>query len=122
MQKKSFRRLLYPAFTWKSLIRIAVTALAAYLFFSRVCNPLYIQGYSMEPTYKNGSFNFCWQPAYWYFEPGRYDVVIVRLAGRKIMLMKRVVALAGETVEFRNGNLVVNGVLVKEPYIEYPCN
>lgn len=35
------------------------------------------------------------------------------------MLLKRVVALAGETVEFRKGVLYVNGNLIEEPYLRY---
>ena len=37
---------------------------------------------------------------------------MARYAGRSVMLLKRVVALAGDTVEFREGTLLVNG---KEP-------
>lgn len=36
--------------------------------------------------------------------------------------MKRVVALEGDTVEFRSGKLVVNGKQFREPYVKYPCN
>ncbi len=33
------------------------------------------------------------------------------------MLLKRVIALEGETVEFREGLLYVNGILIEEPYV-----
>ncbi len=35
------------------------------------------------------------------------------------MLLKRVVALQGETVEFRKGVLYVNGNLIEEPYVRH---
>lgn len=38
------------------------------------------------------------------------------------MLLKRVVALEGETVEFRNGELFINENRLHEPYVKYPCN
>ncbi len=38
------------------------------------------------------------------------------------MLLKRVVALEGQRVEFRNGKLFLNGLKVDEPYVRYPCN
>lgn len=38
------------------------------------------------------------------------------------MLLKRVIAVEGEVVEFRNGKLFINGEKVEEPYIKYPCN
>jgi signal peptidase I len=49
-------------------------------------------------------------------------VVVVRFAGSKVMLLKRVVALEGEQVEFRNGRLLVDGKAIDEPYVRYPCN
>ncbi len=36
------------------------------------------------------------------------------------MLLKRVVALEGETVEFRDGKLFVNGGEIDEPYVRGP--
>ena len=38
------------------------------------------------------------------------------------MLLKRVVALQGETVEFRKGILYVNGDAVEEPYVRFRSN
>ncbi len=76
----------------------------------------------MEPTYHDGSINFTWRLHYLLNEPERYDIVTVRFAGKKVMLLKRVVALAGETVEFKNGKLLVNGKKIEEPYVRYPCN
>ncbi len=75
----------------------------------------------MEPTYHNGGVNFCWRLRYLFSEPKRHDVVAVRLAGSKVMLLKRVVAREGERVEFRDGKLFVDGRQIEEPYVRYPC-
>ena len=45
---------------------------------------------------------------------------MVRFAGSKVMLLKRVIALEGEQVEFRDGKLFVDGREIREPYISYP--
>jgi len=76
----------------------------------------------MEPTYHNGGFNFCWKLRYLISKPGRFDVVTVRLAGDQVMLLKRVVALEGEEVEFREGVLFVNSEEVFEPYLRSSCH
>ncbi len=115
------RKFFFPSFTLKFLLRASIVALAAYLFFGRICVPIRIQGSSMEPTYPNGGVNFCWKLGYIFSKPKRYDVVVVRLAGRKVMLLKRVVAVEGEWVEFREGKLVVGGQRIDEPYVRYPC-
>ena len=47
---------------------------------------------------------------------------MVRFAGKKAMLLKRVVGLSGETVAFRDGRLLINGVQQNEPYVKFPCN
>ena len=76
----------------------------------------------MEPTYHNGRVNFCWRLRYLFSEPKRHDVVAVRFAGSKVMLLKRVVALEGERIEFRDGKLFVDGRKIEEPYVLYPCD
>jgi len=76
----------------------------------------------MEPTYHHGGFNFCWRLRYLFSEPRRCDVVAVRFAGNKVMLLKRVVALEDEQVEFRDGKLLIDGKEMEEPYIQYPCD
>jgi signal peptidase I len=73
----------------------------------------------MEPTCRDHSFAFCWRPKYVFSRPRRFDVVTVRYAGRRVMLLKRIVALAGETVEFRKGILLVDGKPLEEPYVHY---
>lgn len=76
----------------------------------------------MEPTYHDGGFNFCWRLRALFSEPRRFDVVAVRFAGNKVMLLKRVVALEDEQVEFRDGKLLIDGKEIEEPYIHYPCD
>ena len=103
------RQFFFPSLTPKFLIRVCSIALSAYLFFGYLCIPFSIQGISMEPTYHHGGFNFCWRLRYLFSEPGRFDVVAIRFAGRRVMLLKRVVAMEDEQVEFRNGKLFIDG-------------
>jgi signal peptidase I len=112
---------LFPSLTPRFLLRAGTVALSAFLFFSFVCIPFHIRGHSMDPTYRDGGFNFCWCPRYWFSGPARGDVVAVRLAGRRVMLLKRVIALQGQFVEFRSGTLHLDGTPVPEPYVAGPC-
>ncbi len=70
----------------------------------------------------DGEFNFCFRFQYTLSSPEREDVVVIRLAGKKVMLLKRVVALEGDMVEFRKGELHVNGKNIVETYVRYPSN
>jgi signal peptidase I len=120
--RHTFRQFLLPSITPKFLLRLALVAVGAYLIFGYFCIPLRIKGVSMEPTYRDGAWNMCWRLAYLFAEPQYGDVVLVRLAGNRVMLLKRIVALAGDWVEFRDGSLFVNNSAVDEAYITFPCN
>ncbi len=116
------RQFFFPSLTPRFLIRICLVAIFAYLFFGYVFIPIRIQGTSMEPTYRNGGINFCSTLHYLFSKPKRHDAVTVRFAGNRVMLLKRVVALEGEQVEFRGGKLFVGGEELPEPYVLNPCN
>ncbi len=73
----------------------------------------------MEPTYHNHGVNFCFKLRYLFTGPKRFDVVGVRFAGNRVMLLKRVIALEGEQVEFRNGTLFINSEAIGEPHVRY---
>ena len=115
----AIRRFFFPELTAGFLIRMGMVALSAYLFFGYLCLPFRIQGASMEPAYRDGDFHFCWRGRYFFSEPKRYEVVAIRFSGTQVMLLKRIVALEGEEVEFRDGNLYVNGEEIEEPYVRY---
>ena len=39
------------------------------------------------------------------------------MAGRRVMLLKRIIAMPGESVGFSDGRLVIDGEDVPEPYV-----
>ncbi len=105
-----------------TFIRIILLVVICTVTFKYVFLPIRVDGSSMLPTYREGSVNFVNRLAYLWSDPRRGDVVAVRYSGKSIMLMKRVVALPGETVEFIGGQLFVNGQLVSEPYLKFKCD
>lgn len=116
-----WKAFLVPAMTRAFALRLLVVAAGAWLLFGFVLIPFRVQGHSMAPTYRDGGFNFCNTWRFVFAAPERRDVVAIRLAGDDVMLLKRVVALAGETVAFRDGKLLVNGRAVDEPYVRDPA-
>ena len=109
-----------PEFNRRFLIRLSVIILAASLFFS-VFKPCFISGSSMEPTYHDRSFVLVFRWSYLFRPVQRGDVVTIAYFERT-NLLKRVVALAGDRVEFRNGRLWVNGQEQQEDYVVNPCS
>jgi signal peptidase I len=105
---QKIKKFLFPPITRHYVYRIVLVAIGVYLFFKFVCLPFKIQGQSMEPTYKDGGFNFCFKQRYFFSKPKRGDVVTVRLAGEKVMLLKRIIAVEGDTLAFEDGKLYLN--------------
>jgi signal peptidase I len=103
MNKTAITRFFFPDITARYVLRLAAVAAVAFILFKYVFIPFRIQGESMAPTYVTGSFNFCFALRYMFASPAPPDVVTVRMAGQRIMLLKRVVAVSGQRVEFRKG-------------------
>jgi signal peptidase I len=105
-----------------TLVRIVVIVAVVVLLRLFVLFPIRVDCPSMLPTYREDSVNVVNALAYLRHEPCRGDVVAIRFTGKSIMLMKRVVGLPGETVEFVEGRLWINGRVLDEPYLKFSCN
>lgn len=114
-------RFFFPRLDRRFLVRLAVMIAAAWGFFGGICRPMSIHGASMEPNWRDGSLTCCWRPRFWFRMPRRGEVVMIRFAGERVMLLKRIVAVGGETVAFQNGRLLINGQAQDEPYLRNPC-
>lgn len=101
----------------RTLVRTAVLALVSLAVFGLVLRPVRVRGISMEPTIRDGAFRFGLLTAYAFAEPRAGDIVMVRLAGRSVMYLKRVLAVPGQTAQFRAGELWVDGAPRPEPYV-----
>lgn len=67
----------------------------------------YVPSSSMEPTIRQGSFILADRTAYWSSEPAVGDIIVFRHEGK--VLVKRVMAIAGESVQTYNGVDIVPG-------------
>ena len=115
--KSDIKHFIFPTLTRQYLIRIILVAVLAYLLFSFIFLPFRIKGHSMSPTYKDGDINFCFKLRYIFSKPERHDVVAIRLAGEKVILLKRVVALEGELIEIQNqGKIFRSECFVENQY------
>jgi signal peptidase I len=116
------KKFFLPRFDRRYLLRVLLVTAIAFVIFGYILPPFYVRGDSMLPTYETGDITLGWRLAYAFSEPERGDIVIIRLAGHRISLLKRIVALPGETVAFKEGDLFINGKKLYEPYILKPCD
>ena len=117
---------------WREIKGLLWVLLAVLLFHSFVAKPFYIPSESMMPTLLKGDrlvvskypYGWSWvSPSFHIFPhwqgrllgkmPERGDIVIVTPPGQSDDYIKRVIGLPGDTVEVRNGRLVLNGKPVK---------
>jgi len=110
------RRLLVGGnFKW-TLVRMGCTALICVVVFSVFVRPIRVKGISMEPTYRNGTILAVNRWSYRDSVPQRGDVVAIRFTGESVMLLKRIIALPGESVRITDGVVSINGSPLEEPY------
>lgn len=103
-------------------MRIVGLVFAIFLVRAYALIPIVVRGPSMLPTYQQSGINFVNRLAYLHSEPRRGDVVAIRTSGTSIMYMKRIVGLPGETVAFHEGHILINGKILNEPYVKFPCD
>jgi signal peptidase I len=79
--------------------------------------PIYIPTASMEPTLPVGRHLFCDKITLKRRDIRRGDIIVFRPpTGAKEEMVKRVIALPGDTVEIREKNVVIEGKSLDEPY------
>lgn len=92
---------------WIICISAAVTiALLLRLFVFEFVS---ISQTSMEPTLNASNYVFMERVSYWFSQPAYGDVVICEFPGSSATYVKRVIGVAGDTLEIRDGVLMVNG-------------
>ncbi len=81
-----------------------------------VLEPVRVDSDSMEPGLKPGQLVLADKLSLRFDEPSAGDVVLAREPGSGQLVVKRVVAVGGDTVGIEDGTLIRNGVIVAEGY------
>jgi signal peptidase I len=77
-----------------------------------------VEGQSMEPNLHTDQRLVVEKVSYRFHGPQRFDVVVLQAPKQgDELLIKRVVGLPGETVDFRDGEVYINGELLDEPFL-----
>ena len=83
-----------------------------------VAEPVRVHGDSMEPTLPAGALLLVDKVTFHTRDPHRGDVVVTSDPRNGGSIVKRVVAIAGDSVGIDDGALMVNGVRVIESYVD----
>lgn len=98
--------------TYYSLVGLLITLSILFnVFIQRV----QVSGHSMDPTLKTNEKLF----AVKHIPIDRFDIVVAKekTDDENIFIIKRVIGLPGDTVEYKKDQLYVNGKKMNEPYL-----
>lgn len=102
-RKKSRYRLFFEVF---------ITVIIIFILFGVIAGIGIVQGDSMKPNLTDGSMALFYRLGSTY---KKNDIVIFKSSGERKLLIKRVVAVAGDTVNIdeETGHLLINGIVQK---------
>lgn len=93
------------------LAGVVIAALAIRLF---LFEPVRVDGSSMLDTLHNNEYMFTEKVTYWFRAPERGEIVTCFYPGYTISCVKRVIAIGGDTISIRDGQVYVNGEALDE--------
>ena len=98
----------------KNIVEYVAIIIAVLLFRQFLFSPIRVSGDSMIPTLKDGDIMILNKIGYSIKGLDRFDIVVVDYNGEKII--KRVIGLPGDYVEYNDNKLYINGEYIKEEY------
>lgn len=99
---------------WKELISYVILIAIVLIIKRYVVSPIRVNGESMVPTLEDRDYMILNKIGYRFGNIKRFDIVVISYDGE--YLIKRVIGLPGEKIEYKNNKLYVNGKYVKEEY------
>jgi len=98
---------------WKEIRDYVIIIVTVLLVRTFITTPAIVDGASMDDNLNDGQLVFINKLVYRINDIKRFDVVVVKNNQDKDKIIKRVIGLPNETIEYRNNKLYINNELVK---------
>lgn len=100
-------------------IKVVVISVAIVLpIRTYIAQPFIVSGASMEPNFHDGEYLIIDEVSYQFKKPARGDVIVFRFPlNPSEFFIKRIIGLPNEAVEIKNSKIIINNMLLKEPYL-----
>lgn len=99
---------------FKEILPYVIVIIAVILLRQFIITPIQVVGTSMKPNLVDGELMLLNKIIYKFKDINRFDIVVVDYASEP--LIKRVIGLPGEKVEYKDNKLYINGELVEENF------
>lgn len=106
---------------WYELSAYGFILLAFYTLMNLTTVRFVVDGVSMEPTLQVGQLLVVSRMDYTFGEPERGDIVVLHVPNSPQDFIKRIIGLPEETIEFRDTQVYINGIVLDEAYLNEPC-
>lgn len=98
----------------KEIISYVLIILFVLLFRIYLFSPVIVRESSMVPTLYDGEVMILNKIGYRINGLKRFDIIVLKYDGEKII--KRLIGLPGDNIEYRNDKLYVNGKIIEEDF------
>ena len=99
------------------LVYVGVVLAITFLIITFVGQRTHVSGESMENTLDDGDQLIVDKLTYRFHDPERFDIIVFPFRYKdNTYYIKRIIGLPGETVQIANGEIYINGELLKESY------
>lgn len=107
----------------KEMAQIVIPAVAlALVIHIFLAQATVVFGQSMQPNLQPAERLVIEKFSYYFNDPVRNEIIVLDMPQMRELLIKRVVGLPGETVEIREGRVLINGVESEQPYAHAPSD
>ena len=104
----------------KEIIMYILIVIVILLIKKFIISPIRVNGASMNDTLNNGDIMIMNIIGYKFQDIKRFDIVIVDEGSE--LIIKRVIGLPGDKIEYKNNTLFINGKKIEEHFLDKETN